>query len=64
MYVTCTYYSVIDIAGANAARWNSVLVHTGVYEPTQGPPTHKPTHEASDVEQAVKWAIDHEIPTT
>ncbi|KIM78996.1 hypothetical protein PILCRDRAFT_823860 [Piloderma croceum F 1598] len=52
-----------DIAGANVARWNSVLVHTGVYEPTRGPPTHEPTHEASDVEQAVKWAMDREIPT-
>lgn len=50
-----------DIAGANAAQWNSVLVHTGVYDPSQGPPSHKPTQEADDVEQAVKWAIDLEL---
>ncbi|KAH9935561.1 HAD-like domain-containing protein [Fomitopsis serialis] len=50
-----------DIAGANAAGWSSVLVHTGVYDPQQGPPSHTPTHQASDVEEAVKWAIEREL---
>ncbi|KAJ3761825.1 HAD-like domain-containing protein [Lentinula raphanica] len=49
-----------DIAGANAAGWSSVLVHTGVYDPTTGPPRHVPTHEAEDVEEAVVWAIERE----
>ncbi|KAJ4483675.1 HAD hydrolase [Lentinula aciculospora] len=43
-----------DIAGANAAGWSSVLVYTGVYDPTTGPPTNIPTHETRDVEEAVK----------
>ena len=47
-----------DIAGANKAGWNSVLVHTGVYEPTEGPPRHTPTFEAENVEEAVKMAIE------
>ncbi|KAG9051143.1 hypothetical protein FS837_011989 [Tulasnella sp. UAMH 9824] len=46
-----------DIAGANGAAWKSVLVHTGVYDPTQGPPAHRPTVEAKDVEAAVHWAF-------
>lgn len=50
-----------DIAGANAAGWSSILVRTGVYDPRRGAPTHKPTHEAEDVEEAVKWAIQREI---
>lgn len=50
-----------DIAGANAAGWSSVLVHTGVYDPQQGPPAHEPTHQARDVEEAVKWAIEREL---
>jgi len=50
-----------DIAGANAAGWASVLVHTGVYDPKDGPPRHKPTHEVEDVEAAVKWAIEREM---
>ncbi|EPT04967.1 HAD hydrolase [Fomitopsis schrenkii] len=50
-----------DIAGANAAGWPSVLVHTGVYDPHQGPPTHIPTHQASNVEEAVMWAIQREL---
>ncbi|PCH43585.1 HAD hydrolase [Wolfiporia cocos MD-104 SS10] len=50
-----------DIAGANAANWASILVHTGVYDPKQGPPTHVPTHEAKNVEEAVKWAIHREL---
>jgi FMN phosphatase YigB (HAD superfamily) len=51
-----------DIAGANGAGWGSVLVHTGVYDPRTGiPPTHVPTHQASDVAGAVQWALDREI---
>lgn len=47
-----------DIAGANAAGWKSILVNTGVYDPQQGPPKHKPTHEAENVEKAVLWALE------
>ncbi|RDB24812.1 putative CDP-alcohol phosphatidyltransferase class-I family protein C22A12.08c [Hypsizygus marmoreus] len=50
-----------DIAGANAANWSSILVHTGVFDPQQGPPSHRPTHEVADVEAAVRWAIDREL---
>ncbi|KIP05781.1 hypothetical protein PHLGIDRAFT_119546 [Phlebiopsis gigantea 11061_1 CR5-6] len=50
-----------DIAGANAAGWNSVLVQTGVYDPADGPPRHTPTHHAEDVEAAVRYAIEREI---
>ncbi|KAI5120291.1 hypothetical protein M0805_005797 [Coniferiporia weirii] len=50
-----------DIAGANAKGWSSVLVETGVYNRARGPPLHKPTHIAQDVEQAVCWAIDREF---
>lgn len=50
-----------DIAGANAARWKSILVRTGVYDPRQGPPSHRPTHEVDDVEQAVQWALEQEF---
>lgn len=50
----------LDIAGANAAGWHSVLVRTGVYEPELGGPSHVPTHEAGDVESAVQWAIKRE----
>lgn len=51
-----------DIAGANGAGWGSVLVHTGVYDPLLGiPPTHTPTHQASDVGEAVRWALKREI---
>ncbi|SJK97772.1 uncharacterized protein ARMOST_01026 [Armillaria ostoyae] len=49
-----------DIAGANGAGWPSVLVRTGVYDPIHGSPTHKPTHEAEDVEEAVRL---HRSPT-
>lgn len=52
---------ISDIAGANAARWSSVLVHTGVYDCSAGPPTHEPTHQADDVEAAVKWAVEREM---
>ncbi|KAI0797137.1 HAD-like domain-containing protein [Abortiporus biennis] len=50
-----------DIAGANAAGWSSILVRTGVYDPCNGPPRHKPTREVEDIEAAVKWAIQHEM---
>ncbi|KAL0579756.1 hypothetical protein V5O48_002250 [Marasmius crinis-equi] len=51
-----------DIAGANAARWTSVLVHTGVFDPHLGiPPQHTPTHQAPDVEAAVWWAVEQAI---
>ncbi|KIK68923.1 hypothetical protein GYMLUDRAFT_91330 [Collybiopsis luxurians FD-317 M1] len=51
-----------DIAGANAAGWSSILVHTGVFDPAAGvPPTHVPTHEALDAEEAVLWAIEQEL---
>lgn len=49
-----------DIAGANGAKWNSILVRTGVFDPEEGPPTHTPTHIAQDVEKAVHWAIARE----
>ncbi|EAU91552.2 hypothetical protein CC1G_02041 [Coprinopsis cinerea okayama7 len=49
-----------DIAGANGAKWNSVLVKTGVYDPERGPPKHSPTHIAEDVDEAVRWAIERE----
>lgn len=51
----------LDIAGANAAGWQSILVKTGVYDPAHGPPTHTPTHIAEDVEEAVLWAIEREM---
>ena len=50
-----------DIAGANVAGWQSILVNTGVYDPSRGRPTHLPTHFAEDVEEAVKWAIEREL---
>ena len=50
----------LDIAGANGANWNSVLVRTGVYDPEEGPPRHRPTHIAEDVAEAVEWAIKRE----
>ncbi|KAJ8596368.1 HAD-superfamily hydrolase [Rhizopogon salebrosus TDB-379] len=49
-----------DIAGANAAGWKSVLVHSGVYNPHRGPPSHQPTHQAKDVVEAVRWALEQE----
>ncbi|KAJ8480740.1 hypothetical protein ONZ51_g6464 [Trametes cubensis] len=50
-----------DIAGANGAGWESVLVRTGVYDPAQGPPAHTPTYVAEDVEEAVRWAIERSM---
>ncbi|KAI0047560.1 HAD-superfamily subfamily IIA hydrolase [Auriscalpium vulgare] len=49
-----------DITGENAAGWSSVLVHTSVYDPASGPPAHAPTHEAPDVEAAVRWAVERD----
>ncbi|KAK7057445.1 HAD-like domain-containing protein [Favolaschia claudopus] len=48
-----------DIAGANAAGWDSILVKTGVF--SGGNPTHIPTCIAEDVEEAVDWAIRREV---
>ncbi|KAF7796076.1 hypothetical protein EIP86_007247 [Pleurotus ostreatoroseus] len=56
-----SFLCAADIAGANAAGWHSVLVHTGVYDPAHGPPAHAPTHEAADVEAAVRWAVGREL---
>ncbi|KAG7090938.1 hypothetical protein E1B28_010010 [Marasmius oreades] len=51
-----------DIAGANAAGWSSVLVHTGVFDPGSGaPPAHTPTYQARDVEAAVQWALNRTL---
>lgn len=50
-----------DIAGANTAGWKSILVHTGVYDPHRGPPSHQPTHQAEDVAEAVRWALEQEF---
>ncbi|KZV96288.1 HAD-superfamily hydrolase [Exidia glandulosa HHB12029] len=62
---TTQYYMIgdnpeSDIAGANAAGWHSVLVHTGVYDHTRGPPTHMPTEFADNVEAAVALAFERE----
>jgi hypothetical protein len=51
----------LDIAGANGANWHSVLVETGVYDPSQGRPSHRPTHYADNVEEAVKWALGQQL---
>ena len=56
-----------DIAGANLARWNSVLVHTGVYDPRHRsslPESKRPTFEGKDVEEAVRLVINEEIKFT
>ncbi|PFH52060.1 hypothetical protein AMATHDRAFT_2543 [Amanita thiersii Skay4041] len=50
-----------DIAGANAAGWNSILVKTGVYDGKQGEGTHGATFEAEDVEEGVLWALEREM---
>ena len=36
-------------------------MQTGVYDPANGPPPHRPTYIALDVEEAVRYAIDREI---
>jgi HAD-hyrolase-like len=51
----------LDIAGANGANWSSVLVKTGVYDPSQGHPSYPPNHCADDVEEAVKWALEQHL---
>ncbi|OTB09086.1 hypothetical protein M426DRAFT_51357 [Hypoxylon sp. CI-4A] len=54
-----------DIVGANSYKsrfgidWKSVLVETGVYVPGSVP-KHRPTHTASNVEEAVIWALEGE----
>ncbi|KAJ6497823.1 HAD-like domain-containing protein [Mycena sanguinolenta] len=50
-----------DIAGANGAGWDSILVKTGVFTGGGQLPTHEPTHHADNVEEAVRWAIAREI---
>jgi ribonucleotide monophosphatase NagD (HAD superfamily) len=60
MHFFCSDNPESDIAGANAAGWNSILVHTGVYSPESGPPAHLPTIQARDVEEAVTMAISRE----
>lgn len=50
-----------DIAGANGANWYSILVETGVYDPSHGRPSHPPTHYAKNVEEAVKWALELQL---
>lgn len=60
-------FVTLDIAGANLARWNSILVHTGVYDPQQRsslPKSKTPTFEARDVEEAVRLAIREEMKFT
>lgn len=52
---------VADIAGANGAGWNSALVRTGVYDPSEGRPAHTPTFEVEDVEEAVNMAIERTL---
>jgi HAD superfamily hydrolase (TIGR01456 family) len=49
-----------DIAGANAAKWSSLLVRTGVYKDVQGPPAHQPTRIVDNVEAGVRWALEKE----
>lgn len=52
---------ILLFTGANAADWTSILVHTGVYDPSLGiPPTSIPTIELPNVEDAVKWAMKRE----
>ena len=46
-----------DIAGANAVSCSSVLVHTGVYDPSV-PPILTSTHQAPNVFEAVKRALN------
>jgi len=53
-----------DIKGANAAGWRTILVRTGVYDPSdQSSRTaalrraHKPGHEVEDVFEAVEAGV-------
>jgi ribonucleotide monophosphatase NagD (HAD superfamily) len=52
---------LLDIAGANAMEWSSILVRTGIYDPEDSPPAHKPTHEVENVEEGVLWALEREL---
>jgi ribonucleotide monophosphatase NagD (HAD superfamily) len=68
LYMTLNFIYIVaadnpesDIAGANTAGWKSILVHTGVYNPHRGPPSHQPTHQAKDVAEAVRWALEQEF---
>ena len=68
--VALTFY-IADILGARRANWNSILVHTGVYDPhkrplvdgkpKQLPQWTRPSWEALDVESAVRLAINEEL---
>lgn len=53
------YANPLDIAGANAHGWSSLLVKTGVFR--EGAPAHVPTQVVSDVEEGVRWAIEREL---
>jgi len=46
------------IIGANNFGWSSVLVRTGVYRDIEGPPAHKPTFVADNVEMAVRTIME------
>ena len=48
----------LDIAGANAHDWSSILVETGVFR--GGDPAHTPTKICADVEEGVTWAVEQE----
>ncbi|XXH03584.1 hypothetical protein Hte_009989 [Hypoxylon texense] len=58
-----------DIVGANSFQspygttWKSILVETGVHE-ANSVPRHAPFHTASNVREAVEWALSEEGVTT
>ncbi|EIN12080.1 HAD hydrolase, partial [Punctularia strigosozonata HHB-11173 SS5] len=58
--LSVVYVGLADICGANAASIRSILVHTGVYDPANGPPRHTPWRQAPHVLEAVTIAIDEE----
>jgi ribonucleotide monophosphatase NagD (HAD superfamily) len=58
--VMASLSSMADIRGANDASIQSILVHTGVYDPANGSPRYKPWREAADVLEAVTCAIEEE----
>ncbi|WFD34104.1 hypothetical protein MCUN1_000936 [Malassezia cuniculi] len=49
-----------DIHGANDYGWSSALVRTGVFRDVEGPPAHKPTFIADNVEQAISEILKRE----
>ena len=49
-----------DIAGANNYGWSSALVRTGVFRDVEGPPAHKPTLVADNVEKAITEILKRE----